>query len=157
MKHIFTTILSLFAFSAIAQQPEPKKKAVPVKELTGTWIMEKKNGVIIGETWIAKDNNHIMGKSYLIKNGDTTILETVDLVKEGDDIFYIPVAYGQNDDKPVRFKLVAVDSTAYVFENPEHDFPKRVVYDFTGSDALHAYVDDRTENKRQHFYYKKKK
>ena len=97
----------------------------------------------------------MIGKSYMVEGSDTTMLETVNLIKEGDDIFYIPVAFGQNDDKPVRFKLTGVNGTAYTFENPDHDFPKRIVYDFIGADTLHAYIDDGTDKKRQYYNYKK--
>jgi hypothetical protein len=96
-------------------------------------------------------------ESFMIKHGDTTILETVELVKEGNAVFYIPVAYGQNDDKPVRFALTGITASAYTFENREHDFPKRIVYDFISSGTLHAYIDDGTEKKRQHYHYKKVK
>lgn len=152
MKYFLSFIMLLLWQYTTAQQA-----IIPFTQLAGTWIMEKKNGTIMGETWWKKDDNSMNGKSFLIKNGDTTLLETVDLLKEGNDIFYIPVAFGQNDDKPVRFKLTAVKESAYIFENPAHDFPKRIVYDFTDSNELHAYIDDGTEKKRQHYYYKKRK
>ncbi len=139
-----------------AQQPAAKKTiSMPFEKLSGTWIMTKKDGTIVGETWLKKDNNSMTGKSFMIQNGDTTILETVELIKEGKYIFYIPVAYGQNDDKPVRFKLTSINASGYIFENAEHDFPKRIVYSFTSSNTLHAYIDDGTDKKRQHYYYKK--
>ena len=119
--------------------------------------MINKKGNLMGETWMKKDDNSMIGKSYLVKGSDTTMLERVDLIYEGDDMFYIPVAYGQNDDKPVRFKLTSIKASAYTFENREHDFPKRIVYNFTGTDKLHAYIDDGTETKRQHYHYKKLK
>lgn len=151
MKSVLTILVTLCAFSVMAQ----KAFVFPFEKLTGTWLMERKNGTVMGETWEQKNMNTIKGKSFLIKHGDTTLLETVTLVKEGNDIFYIPVAYGQNDDKPVKFKLTSVKKGEYIFENPAHDFPKRIVYDFTSSNTLHAYIDDGTEIKRQHYHYQK--
>jgi 2-iminobutanoate/2-iminopropanoate deaminase len=143
----------------IAHLPEKQtaKTAIPFEKFTGTWSLINKKGELMGETWIKKDGSSIAGKSYMVKSADTTMLETVDLVKEGGDIFYIPVAYGQNDDKPVRFKLTSCTGSVYTFENPEHDFPKRIVYDFISNDELYAYIDDGTENKRQHYNYKRQK
>ena len=45
----------------------------------------------------------------------------------------------------------------FVFENPEHDFPKRIVYKLITTDSLHAYIDDGKEDskKKQNFYYKR--
>jgi hypothetical protein len=154
MKQVFALFFCCLVLSCTAQQ---KKQLIPFQKLVGNWIMEKNDGTIMGETWIKKNDKELRGQSFMIQNGDTTILEIVDLVKKGNDIFYIPVAYGQNDDKPVSFKLTTIKATAYFFENPAHDFPKRIVYDFTGSNTLHAYIDDGTDKKRQHYYYKKKK
>ncbi len=152
MKFYFTITASFFLLSAAAQ----KAIVIPIEKLTGKWLSEKNaDGTVMGEVWQKKNSNSMIGKSFMIKNGDTTILETVDLVKDGNNIFYTPVAYGQNDDRPVQFKLTSITETAYIFENPQHDFPKRIVYDFTTSETLHAYIDDGTEKKRQHYYYKK--
>lgn len=142
MGYCIAIVMCLFAFVASAQQ---KDSSIPFEKLTGSWLMERKNGTSMGETWEQKDANTMKGKSFLIQNGDTALLETVDLVKEGNEIFYIPVAYGQNDDKPVRFKLTSVKTGEYIFENPAHDFPKRIVYDFSSGNTLHAYIDDGTE------------
>lgn len=153
MKYFFIVAANFFLLSAAAQ----KEIAIPFEKLTGQWLSEKNaHGTVMGEIWEKKDEKSMKGKSFMIKNNDTTILETVELIKEGSDIFYIPVAFGQNDDKPVRFKLTSVNNTAYIFENPEHDFPKRIVYDFLKNKTLHAYIDDGTQNKRQHYNYHKK-
>lgn len=152
MRYLPAIAICFFMISAAAQ----KVPVFPFKKLTGKWMSEKKaSGAVMGEVWEKRNDNSMAGKSFMIKNGDTAILETVDLVKEGNDIFYIPVAYGQNDDKPVRFKLTSATESVYIFENPQHDFPKRIVYDFTASEILHAYIDDGTEKKRQHYYYTK--
>jgi hypothetical protein len=151
MKYIFTLTICLMTATVFAQQ----KVSLPFNELAGTWTMINKKGNLMAEAWIKKDDNSMTGKSYMVKGSDTIMLEKVELVKEGDDIFYIPVAYGQNDDKPVRFKLTSVKGGEYIFENPDHDFPKRIVYDFISSNTLHAYIDDGTDKKRQHYNYKK--
>jgi 2-iminobutanoate/2-iminopropanoate deaminase len=143
----------------VAHLPEKENSgaAIPFEKLTGTWTMINKKGNLMGETWKKKNDYSMIGKSYMVKGADTTILETVDLLQDGTDMFYIPVAFGQNDDKPVRFKLTSCTGTVYTFENPAHDFPKRIVYNFISNNELHAYIDDGSENKRQHYHYKKQK
>lgn len=157
MKYSLIIFFCVFTPGCGAQKPAGyKKEQVPVTKLTGTWIMQKRNGEITGETWVKINDSSLSGKSFWVKAGDTTLLETVDIVKEANDIYYIPVVSGQNEDRPVRFKLSGIKGTAYIFENQEHDFPKRIVYDFTGTKTLHAYIDDGTEKKRRHYYYKRK-
>lgn len=152
MKYSFTIAACLLVFAATAQQA-----SLPFDKLTGTWTMTTKKGNLMAEVWEKKDGNSLKGKSYMVKGTDTTILETVDWVKEGTDMFYIPVAFGQNDDKPVKFKLTSCNGNVYTFENPAHDFPRRIVYDFVSNEELHAYIDDGTDKKRQHYNYKRKK
>ncbi len=153
MKQLFALLLCCTALLATAQQ----KNKFPFEKIAGHWEMKKANGKTMGEIWVKKSDNEMSGKSYLVKNGDSAWLESVQLIEKGDNTYYIPVAYGQNDGKPVPFKLTAANGTEYIFENTEHDFPKRIVYDFKSNDELHAYIDDGTANKRQHYNYKRKK
>jgi hypothetical protein len=95
----------------------------------------------------------------MIKGTDTTINERVALTRTKKDVFYTSTVEDQNDKKPVAFKLTSANGNVFVFENPEHDFPKRIVYHLVSSDSLHAYTDDGMEGtkKIQHFYYSKQK
>jgi len=150
------SLLIICCFSIVMLRAQ-NKTTVLFKSISGTWISEpKKNGTVMGEIWEIKNSKEMQGKSFMIKDKDTTILETVRLLQEGNNIFYIPVAYGQNDDQPVSFTLTTVKNNRYTFENRAHDFPKRIVYEFSGSNSLHAYIDDGTALKRQHYYYKRR-
>jgi len=52
--------------------------------------------------------------------------------------------------------MTSSESNQFIFENPAHDFPKRIVYRLISADSLHAFIDDGVAGtKRQHFYYKK--
>jgi hypothetical protein len=75
--------------------------------------------------------------------------------KEG--IFYTSTVEDQNNKQPTSFKLTSGNNNVFVFENPQHDFPKRIVYKLISADSLHAYIDDgnNSTKKRQDFYYKK--
>ena len=93
----------------------------------------------------------------MIKGKDTTINERVALTNTKAGIFYTSTVEDQNNKQPIAFKMTKAENNLFVFEKPEHDFPKRIVYELTGSDSLHAYIDDGTDNakKRQNFYYKR--
>jgi hypothetical protein len=125
MKQLFALLLCCTALLATAQQ----KNKFPFEKIAGHWEMKKANGKTMGEIWVKKSDNEMSGKSYLVKNGDSAWLESVQLIEKGDNTYYIP----------------------------EHDFPKRIVYGFKSNDELHAYIDDGTANKRQHYNYKRKK
>jgi hypothetical protein len=48
----------------------------------------------------------------------------------------------QNSGKPVRFKLIGLTDNKMIFFNPEHDFPKKVEYEFLDDNHLLATVGD---------------
>ena len=125
----------------------------------GTWQMKTAKG-IIGETWKKVNDTELHSTGYKINlGGDTSLLENVQLVKKGGAIYYIPILKNQNEGKPVAFKLTIAKSKQFIFINPTHDFPQRIVYQFITPDSLHAWVDGKYHGKfaKQDFYYKRVK
>lgn len=122
--------------------------------LQGRWMMKTKKGAI-GEEWVRVGKNYMQSRGYLIKGTDTTITERVALRRTRDGIFYTSTVEEQNQKQPVPFKLTSVTDSLFVFENPQHDFPKRICYKLVNKDSVHAWIDDATQNsrKRSDFYY----
>src|SRR5690606_29225029 len=92
------------------------------------------------ESWTKTSDTEFAGKSYILKEKDTVIFETIRLVQEKDGLFYIPTVRNQNDNLPVRFALKAISDTEMVFENPKHDFPQIISYTKITSDSLVAEI-----------------
>jgi hypothetical protein len=67
-----------------------------------------------------------IGKNKTIRNGDTVFNEKLKIEKIGDEIFYI--ADVKHNAAPVYFKLTSLNDNEAVFENPQHDFPQKIVY-----------------------------
>lgn len=123
--------------------------------LEGIWKMTTKRGTIC-EEWKKVNENHLQSKGYFIKGTDTLVNERVALTNSKAGVFYTSTVEDQNNKEPIAFKMTSVDNNRFVFENPQHDFPKRIVYRFITADSIHAFIDDGTETgKRQNFYYKK--
>lgn len=122
--------------------------------LQGTWSMQTRRGVI-NESWEKTNDSVYSGKSYRVVNTDTMLLETVQLVKKGNDIFYIPVVTGQNQGQAVSFRLITADRNTFTFDNPEHDFPQRVIYQLTGNNTLQARIEgmDKGSYRKSDFNY----
>ena len=106
--------------------------------LLGTWSTETNRGIIF-ESW-SSINNELVGISYSLNNGDTTVYETIRIIKEGDVIFYIPRVKTQNNDQAVRFLAKRVSSEKLVFENPSHEFPQVITYKRISADSLVAEI-----------------
>ena len=96
--------------------------------LTGTWEMKKPNGSSRFETWMKKDDHTLTGKGFKVTSKDTVILEAIELVYKDDFFWYIPTVPDQNNALPVPFKLEHAEGFKYTFENLQHDFPQRIIY-----------------------------
>jgi hypothetical protein len=115
--------------------------------LEGTWQRSTKSGLAY-EAWKIEKPNLMLGKGYEGTGPETTVQETLRLFVEDGKIIYEATVPVQNEGKPVRFPLVKTsgDGKAFIFENPAHDFPQRLVYHFIGSDSLHVRAEDLAGN-----------
>lgn len=66
--------------------------------------------------------------------------EALRLVEMAGGVFYVSKV--THNELPVAFRLTACDGVTYVFENPAHDFPRRLEYRRDGADRLVVRVDD---------------
>jgi hypothetical protein len=126
--------------------------------LQGKWIMKTKNSAI-GEEWTKIDKNHLQNHGYKIRGNDTVITERVSLQNTKDGIFYTSTVEHQNNQQPIAFRLTTVNKKVYVFENTQHDYPKRITYNLTNKDSLYAWIDDGKEipEKKSGFAYSRQK
>lgn len=161
MKKYFSTAVIFFILCAFLEAPPAGKKTFKkLHALAGTWQRNTKRGLAV-EEWRVMDKFHLQGRGYYLAGKDTITTEKISLQYTGEEIFYSPTAFGQNNNKAVDFKLTAADlkNLVFTFEDPEHDFPKRIIYEIITADSLHAWVDGGSAEpgKRQDFYFSKVK
>jgi hypothetical protein len=116
--------------------------------LLGTWE-QKTSKKTVYETWKGNSDSSYSGKSYLLKEKDTIVLETVSLLQKNGTLYYIPTVTNQNNSMPVPFKLTFSSVNQLVFENPTHDFPQKITYVLISSDSLLAEISGALNNKQQ--------
>lgn len=154
MRKIIIAITSII-FLAAFNLKDNSKTFKKLYSLEGTWRMNTKRGAIC-EEWKKMDKNYLQNKGYMIKGKDTIINERVALTNTKEGIFYTSIVEDQNKKQPIAFKMTKAEGNMFVFENPAHDFPKRIVYKLITADSLYAFIDDGTETgKKQNFYYKR--
>lgn len=143
MRKCTITICLLFVLTCgvMAQQPVyTANEFKPLHGLNGLWKMDGKRGAIY-EEWQVSGDNQLTGRSYKINNNDTLVLEHVVISLQGNAIFYTPVVRDQNNHQPVPFKLISYNNNKYVFENKEHDYPQRVIYELASANDLRARIE----------------
>ena len=122
--------------------------------LEGKWIMKTKKGAV-GESWKIVNKDLLQNSGYMIRGSDTIITERVALRNTKEGIFYISTVEDQNNQAPVSFRLTSGNNNMFVFENPAHDFPKKITYHFVNKDSLEAWIDDgkKVPEKKSMFRY----
>jgi hypothetical protein len=114
----------------------------------GKWIMNA-GDVFILETWEPFNDTLLDGRSYKIAGSDTILTETIRLVIRNKEILYIPTVIDQNNGQSVEFTLMSSKGKTYVFENPSHDFPSKIIYDFKSEKNLNARIEGMLNGKKE--------
>lgn len=126
-------IVILLFFVAATRQDKPLNKA---RWLVGDWV--SKSGV--HENWAVQNDSLFAGKSFFINGKDTMVMETIQLLQRGNELFYIPTVKNQNGGQPVSFKMIKLTDKEMEFENLGHDFPQKISYTQVGKDSLLAEI-----------------
>lgn len=106
--------------------------------LTGTWKTENKD---VYEHWDRLNENTLKGFSYTLQKGQISVYEYLEIKKDGHQIMYSATVLNQNSGKAVAFTLTTADSS-YTFENPNHDFPKKIIYQRLNDTEILVQVSD---------------
>lgn len=77
------------------------------------------------------------------------VSEYLEIKKHDNHIVYTASVVNQNQGKAIDFKLTKTDST-FTFENPNHDFPKKIVYQKLSDTEIFVQVSD--ENNKGFLY-----
>lgn len=135
-----------------------KESKLPLTLYQGIWKMETDEGAIF-EEWEKVSDSSLTGMTYAVKDGDTILLETLSLKYADGKLCYAPVIQSQNEGQEILFPLkeyVAAERK-FVFENPLHDFPQRIIYHFVDDKTLNARIEGDLEGRMEStdFNYKK--
>ncbi|UCE04090.1 MAG: hypothetical protein JSW67_07950 [Candidatus Latescibacterota bacterium] len=101
--------------------------------LAGTWKRDSSRGPIY-ERWVVLSDRTLEGHSWRAVDGERIDLESLLLVAMGEEIFYISKVL--ENPYPVPFRLTELEARHAAFENPEHDFPTKILYTRVGNDSL---------------------
>lgn len=116
-----------------ANAPVPAEAAEPPAHrldglafMTGCWEGPfGDSGAWMQESYSLAGAQMMLGTSQTFSDGETAFYEFSRIERREDGIVYVPYPGGEES---VPFRLVVLDATRAVFENPEHDFPQRIVY-----------------------------
>lgn len=171
-------LLALTSGIAISQDAETQN-APDFSSLQGCW-QTTGDETVIEEQWMAPRSGMMLGMSRTIRNDQVQGYEFLKIHDTGDGVTLTAWPSGQDE---ATFRLVryarnqwvtiaeespygddlggAPPEVEWVFENPDHDFPKRIVYRVSPTSiraSIHATTeeDDRgDEGRRIDFHYER--
>jgi hypothetical protein len=137
-KLLLPLAIVLLTAVAHAQAPAAKPTLQDFAWLAGHWRIEQADR-IIDEHWMVPAGNLMMGMARNVQAGKVREYEFTLLRQEPNgDILYVASPAKQSE---ATFKLTSLRDGEAVFENPEHDFPKKIVYARRADGSLLAWIE----------------
>lgn len=130
------------------------QRAITISELawiSGSWQTAASGKTQIEEHWMAPAGGSMIGMGRTIAGVRTVEFEYLRIEERGDQIYYVASPKGRCPG--TDFKLTRVSGQEAIFENPEHDFPKRIIYRKDSDGSLTASIDGGAGTKSMKFAY----
>lgn len=152
------TFLALAALLIISCKETPKEAPIATDTpnihpnmakaewFVGEWENKSAEGDLV-ENWKKLNDSLFMGESYFIVKGDTVFAEKVALADLYGKMSYNVTVPDQNNGETVSFEMTSVSDKEVVFENPQHDYPSKIVYTHVAEDSLVAVISGNKNGK----------
>lgn len=130
-------VASLLVFVGSSWGEAPKPAVTDLAWLAGCWEGGSPESRY-EEQWMTPSGRTMLGMSRTVAGEKTVAFEFLRIHQEADGIYYTSIPSGQTQ---VSFKLVKVEEGHVVFENPDHDFPQRIIYRLEKDGVLMATIE----------------
>jgi len=151
---VISFAICLFSVASHAQTPATRSLS-ELAWMSGNWQSASGGRAQVEEHWTTPGGATMMGMSRTVAGDKTVEFEYLRLEQRADGIYY--VAHPKASCPGTDFKLTSATATEAVFENPQHDFPKRIIYRKSGDDTLTASIDGGAGTKAMAFPMKRMK
>jgi hypothetical protein len=148
MKKVLTLFIGILLFTGCKED----KPMQSFDSWIGTWTENQADGTF-KESWKKESDTLYHGVSSMVSGKDTLFQENIRLVLRGKAIFYIPTVPGQNEDKPVAFKLITSSDKTWTFENKAHDYPSQIIYTLNNQNSITATIQGTENNRSKKFSF----
>lgn len=139
LKLIFGLILA-FALSSCKTENESVEGSFEFDRLCGKWMDTNKDNAF-NEEWRRENDKLIVGKGYVLSENDTVFIEKLSIKIDENSVVYAAEVSNQNKDMKVPFTAVKQTNNKVVFENVQHDFPQRIIYDLKSDKELRVAIE----------------
>ena len=151
MMKLAIVLMGALIFNGPAQTPT----LAELSWMAGDWQTAPGGRAQIEEHWTQAAGGSMIGMGRTVAGDKTHEFEYLRIEQRADGIFY--VAHPKGQCPGTDFKLTRASATEAVFENPQHDFPKRITYRKGTDDSLTATTDGGEGSKAISFSYRRMK
>ena len=105
--------------------------------MAGTWLGDDE-GTAVEEHWISPRGGAMLGLHRDVREGRMVFFEFLRIEVQEGKLVYLASPRGR---AATPFPAKSVEPRKVIFENPQHDFPQRILYWLDGQGALHARIE----------------
>jgi len=120
--------------------------------ISGDWQTAPGGKLQIEEHWTAPAGGSMIGMGRTVSGGHTVEFEYLRIEERLNEIYYVASPKGRCPG--TDFKLTSHSALEATFENPQHDFPKRIIYRKNSDGSLTASIDGGAGTKSVTFDYR---
>lgn len=132
--------VALYRHAEDIPMPAPAKAVASDMEwLAGAWVGTRGTGgtTSIEERWSPPLGGAMLAVSRTVSRGKMSAFEYLRIVERDGGLVYIAQPGGA---APTEFVLTELGTKRAVFDNPRHDYPKRIVYELSAEGGLFATI-----------------
>lgn len=127
------------ALALAATPPAPASEIDKLAFISGCWTLSWPNGTTIDEQWLAPAGGTMLGMSRSVRDGKLREYEFMRITPGPDGkLQFVAAPSGQAE---AAFPIKDLAENAATFENPQHDFPQRILYRLVDKDTLVARIE----------------
>jgi hypothetical protein len=129
--------LALYRHAEDIPLPTPAKAAISdLNWLAGAWVGKRSSGSSVEERWSPPAGGAMLAISRTVNtSGKMNAFEYLRVVERDGGLVYIAQPGGA---AATEFVLTELTAQRAVFDNPRHDYPKRIVYELSAEGGLSA-------------------
>ena len=142
LRYLLVLLLLVIAVSFCVFPASTQGETQSISELSwmsGHWHTAPNGKSQVEEHWTKPAGGSMIGMGRTLKGERTTEFEFLRIDQRADGIYYVASPNGQCP--ATDFKLIQLTEGEVIFANPQHDFPKRIIYKKTGPDTVTASID----------------
>ena len=135
-------LVLLMGFVRPPSEASPQGTLNDVRFMTGCWegtFQSSEGEGVIEEHYGTPSDNVMLGTTRFLLNDRTQQYEFTLIQKDSTGIHLYPYPGGVRSE--AAFRLTSAEGAAAVFEAPQHDFPKRILYSRGDKGTLVATID----------------